>query len=45
MSVAAFSSTGLAYDGRVKPDVVASGVSIATTEPRPERGGATRTGP
>ena len=32
-TVAAFSSTGLAYDGRVKPDVVAPGVSIATTEP------------
>jgi subtilisin family serine protease len=32
-TVAAFSSTGLAYDGRVKPDVVASGVSVATTEP------------
>ena len=42
--VAAFSSTGLAYDGRVKPDVVASGVSIATTEPRPERGRATTYG-
>jgi subtilisin family serine protease len=44
MSVAGFSSTGLAYDGRVKPDVVASGVSIATAEPRAERGGATRYG-
>ena len=32
-TVAPFSSTGLAYDGRVKPDVVAPGVSIATTEP------------
>jgi subtilisin family serine protease len=32
-TIAAFSSTGLAYDGRVKPDVVASGVSVATTEP------------
>jgi len=32
-SVASFSSTGLAYDGRVKPDVVASGVGIATPEP------------
>ncbi len=32
-TVAAFSSTGLAYDGRVKPDVVAPGVSVATTEP------------
>jgi hypothetical protein len=44
MSVATFSSTGLAYDGRVKPDVVASGVSIATTEPRVEAGSATRYG-
>jgi subtilisin family serine protease len=44
MSVAAFSSTGLAYDGRVKPDLVASGVSIATAEPRVERGGSTRYG-
>ena len=32
-SVATFSSTGLAYDGRVKPDVVSSGVGIATAEP------------
>ena len=44
MTVAAFSSTGLAYDGRVKPDVVASGVSIATTEPRAERGRSTTYG-
>jgi len=43
-SVAAFSSTGLAYDGRVKPDVVASGVSIATAEPRAGRGDATTYG-
>jgi subtilisin family serine protease len=43
-SVASFSSTGLAYDGRVKPDVVASGVGIATAEPRSERGGSTRYG-
>jgi Subtilase family len=35
-SVAAFSSTGLAYDARVKPDVVASGVSVATAEPASE---------
>jgi subtilisin family serine protease len=32
-SVAPFSSTGLAFDGRVKPDVVAPGVAVATTEP------------
>jgi subtilisin family serine protease len=43
-SVAAFSSTGLAYDGRVKPDLVASGVSVATTEPRAGDGGATTYG-
>jgi subtilisin family serine protease len=43
LDVAQFSSTGLAYDGRVKPDVVASGVSIATTEPE-TAGGTTRYG-
>ena len=32
-TVAPFSSTGLAYDGRVKPDLVAPGVEIATSEP------------
>jgi subtilisin family serine protease len=32
-TVAPFSSTGLAYDGRVKPDLVASGIAIATAEP------------
>jgi subtilisin family serine protease len=31
--VASFSSTGLAFDGRVKPDVVMSGVGVATAEP------------
>ena len=31
--VADFSSRGLAYDGSVKPDVAAPGVSIATSEP------------
>ena len=44
MTVAPFSSTGLAYDGRVKPDVVASGVSIATTEPRADPGRSTTYG-
>ncbi len=44
LDIAPFSSTGLAYDGRVKPDVVASGVSIATTEPDTAAGGATRYG-
>jgi minor extracellular serine protease Vpr len=32
-SVAHFSSSGLAYDGRVKPDVVAPGVALETAEP------------
>jgi subtilisin family serine protease len=31
--VAPFSSRGLAFDGRVKPDIAAPGVDIATTEP------------
>ncbi|HET7044189.1 MAG TPA: S8 family serine peptidase [Gaiellaceae bacterium] len=31
--VAAFSSRGLAFDARVKPDVVASGVGLATARP------------
>ena len=31
--VARFSSTGLAFDGRVKPDVVAPGVGLGTSEP------------
>ena len=30
--VAAFSSSGLAFDGRVKPDLVAPGVGIATSD-------------
>jgi subtilisin family serine protease len=31
--VAQFSSTGLAFDGRVKPDVIAPGVALGTAEP------------
>jgi subtilisin family serine protease len=31
--VAAFSSRGLAFDGRVKPDLVAPGVALLTAEP------------
>jgi subtilisin family serine protease len=31
--VARFSSTGLAFDGRVKPEVVAPGVALETAEP------------
>ena len=32
-AVAPFSSTGLAFDGRVKPELVAPGVALATSEP------------
>jgi hypothetical protein len=32
-TVATFSSTGLAFDGRVKPDLVAPGVGLATSDP------------
>jgi hypothetical protein len=31
--VAAFSSRGLAFDGRVKPDLIAAGVGVATSDP------------
>lgn len=31
--VAAFSSRGLAFDGGIKPDVVAPGIALATSEP------------
>ena len=31
-TVAPFSSTGLAYDGRVKPDLVAPGIAIGTSD-------------
>lgn len=37
--VAPFSSTGLAFDGRVKPELVAPGVALTTSEP-----GASSTG-
>jgi minor extracellular serine protease Vpr len=37
--VAPFSSTGLAFDGRVKPDVVAPGVGLGTAEPGLTEGG------
>ena len=33
LQVAPFSSTGLAFDGRVKPELVAPGVALATSEP------------
>jgi hypothetical protein len=32
-TVAPFSSTGLAFDGRVKPELLAAGVTVATSEP------------
>ncbi|HSC92222.1 MAG TPA: S8 family serine peptidase [Gaiellaceae bacterium] len=38
-SVAAFSSRGLAFDGRVKPELLASGVAVATSEPGTTAGG------
>jgi minor extracellular serine protease Vpr len=42
--IAAFSSTGLAYDGRVKPDVVAPGVGLGTAEPGSAANGSPRYG-
>ena len=38
--VARFSSTGLAFDGRVKPDLVAPGVGLGTSEPTGSTGSA-----
>jgi subtilisin family serine protease len=43
-TVASFSSTGLAYDGRVKPDVVTSGIAVATSEPGAAGDGSPRYG-
>jgi hypothetical protein len=40
--VAAFSSRGLAFDGRVKPDLVAPGVALLTAEPGRGDNGAER---
>jgi Subtilase family/PA domain/Peptidase inhibitor I9 len=40
--VARFSSTGLAYDGRVKPELVAPGVSLGTAEPGANPDGSAR---
>jgi subtilisin family serine protease len=40
--VAAFSSRGLAFDGRVKPDLVAPGVALLTAEPGKGEAGAER---
>jgi Subtilase family len=42
--VAAFSSSGLAFDGRVKPDVVAPGVGLTTAEPGLNEDGSPRFG-
>ncbi|MDX6402013.1 MAG: minor extracellular serine protease Vpr, partial [Gaiellaceae bacterium] len=42
--VTAFSSTGLAYDGRVKPELVAPGVALETAEPGANADGSARYG-
>ena len=42
--IAPFSSRGLAFDGRVKPEVAASGVAIATSEPGANDDGSPRFG-
>jgi subtilase family protein/PA domain-containing protein len=42
--VAPFSSAGLAFDGRVKPDLAAPGVAIATSEPGSNDDGTSRFG-
>jgi subtilisin family serine protease len=42
--VAAFSSRGLAFDGRVKPELTASGVAVATSEPGSNEDGSPRFG-
>jgi minor extracellular serine protease Vpr len=42
--VARFSSTGLAFDGRVKPEVVAPGVALETAEPGANTDGSARYG-
>jgi minor extracellular serine protease Vpr len=43
-AIAPFSSRGLAFDGRVKPDVAAPGVAIATSEPGRNDDGTRRYG-
>ena len=42
--VTRFSSTGLAFDGRVKPEVVAPGVELETAEPGANADGSARYG-
>ena len=41
-AVASFSSVGLAFDGRVKPDLVAPGVGLATSDPGVNADGSPR---
>lgn len=43
-AIAPFSSRGLAFDGRVKPDVAAPGVALATSEPGANEDGTPRFG-
>jgi hypothetical protein len=40
--VASFSSSGLAFDGRVKPDLVGPGVALATSDPGANADGSPR---
>ena len=42
--IARFSSTGLAFDGRVKPEIVAPGVALGTAEPGSNTDGSARYG-
>jgi hypothetical protein len=42
--IAPFSSRGLAFDGRVKPDLAAPGVAVPTAEPGTNNAGAPRVG-
>jgi subtilisin family serine protease len=42
--IARFSSTGLAFDGRVKPELAAPGVSLGTAEPGANADGSARFG-
>ena len=44
-SVASFSSSGLAFDGRVKPDLVAPGVGLATSDPGANADGSRASSP
>ncbi|MEX0674355.1 MAG: S8 family serine peptidase [Gaiellaceae bacterium] len=44
LRVAGFSSQGLAFDGRVKPELAAAGVAVPTSEPGVTEDGAPRLG-